>query len=209
MAPIETLLALVASTIFLIRLLPQPFRLARTGVAAGVSAVAALNALVSDGAWLAYGLSAGLPVVWMVSIAAMVPGLWTVVLLRRDTRASDGIAAAAVLAVLGLAAVADVFAVALALTVIVTSGPQVWKAIRDRDLSGLAPATWWVAIADGLAWGSYGVVVHDPALQGYCVVLVTSAVIVLVRIRWTIAPVAINDRASGGAAPAPAAPPPT
>jgi phosphoglucosamine mutase len=49
-----------ASAVFLVRLLPQPIRLARDGRPAGVSALAALNAVVSAFAWTAYGLIAGL-----------------------------------------------------------------------------------------------------------------------------------------------------
>ena len=195
-----TALALIASAIFLVRLLPQPVRLARTGVAAGVSALGAINAVVSAGAWLAYGFSAGLPVVWGVSIVALVPGVWQVVLLRRDVRRSDVKAALVLVAALGLAAIAHLFAVALAAGVLVTAGPQVWKALRDRDLSGIASTTWWVAIADALSWGAYGLVVHDLALEGYCVVLLASAVTVLVRL-WQATPAPLAPASAAPAAP--------
>ena len=76
-------LAIVASVVFLVRLLPQPLRLARHGVAEGVSALAALNAVISALAWVAYGLQAQLPVVWGVSVLALVPGVWQAMLLRR------------------------------------------------------------------------------------------------------------------------------
>ena len=50
-------LGLLASVVFLVRLLPQPVRLARRPqVVAGVSALAALQAVVAAGAWVAYGL---------------------------------------------------------------------------------------------------------------------------------------------------------
>ena len=51
--PIDRILALVASTVFLVRLLPQPIRLPRSGVATGVSAAPALNAVVSPVACIA------------------------------------------------------------------------------------------------------------------------------------------------------------
>ena len=180
-----TALSLVASAIFLIRLLPQPARLWRTGVTAGVSPVAAANAVTSASAWLAYGLVHGLVVVWVVSVAALVPGVWTVTLLRREFGRSDVLAAAAVVSAFLLSAVLGVLGAALALGVLVTAGPQVWRAIRRSDLRGIARATWFVAIADALLWGTYGLVIGDRALLGYGVVLATSAVIVLGRVAWT------------------------
>ena len=52
-------LGLLASGVFLVRLLPQPVRLARTGVASGVSPLAALNSMLTMVAWVAYGLIVG------------------------------------------------------------------------------------------------------------------------------------------------------
>ena len=83
------LLGIVASAVFLVRLLPQPIRLARTGVAEGVSALAALNATISAAVWIAYGLVAHLPVVWGVSVLALIPGVWQVTLLRREVTRRD------------------------------------------------------------------------------------------------------------------------
>ena len=80
---------------------------------------------------------------------------------------------------------AGYLAAALAVGVLVTQGPQVWRACRERDLSGLSPATWGLSILDAAAWGAYGVAADDAALIGYAVVLSSSAVVVLTRIRWT------------------------
>jgi len=159
-------------------------KLARTGVAAGVSPLAALNALVAAFAWVAYGLNAGLPVVWGVSVLAVIPTGWAVLLLRRETRRSDVIGVLAWIALLAIAAVAHVFGGALSVGVLVTSGPQVWRAIRHDDLSGISATTWWVAIADALSWGAYGQALGDSALRGYSATLLISALIVLSRIYW-------------------------
>ena len=180
-----TALSLVASAVFLVRLLPQPARLWRTGVTAGVSPVAAANAVTSASAWLAYGLWQGLLVVWVVSVAALVPGVWSVWLLRHDFARVDVVASGVMVGVFVLSAVLGVFGAALALGVLATAWPQVWRAIRHSDLRGIAPATWCVAIADALLWGAYGVVLGDHALEGYGAVLLTSAAIVLSRVAWT------------------------
>ena len=178
-------LAIVASVVFLVRLLPQPVRLARQGVASGVSALAALNAVVSALAWIAYGLEVQLFVVWSVSVLALVPGIWQVALLRHQvTRRDIASSLLFVLALLG-AAWLGVLGLALAGTVVVTVGPQVHRAVRETDLSGIAPATYWVALLDATTWGLYGIAVHDGALLGYWIVLAGAAAIILSRIAWT------------------------
>ncbi|MEZ5176704.1 MAG: hypothetical protein R2746_00075 [Acidimicrobiales bacterium] len=133
MAAVDAL-AIVASVVFLVRLLPQPLRLARSGVAEGVSALAALNAVVSALAWVAYGLQAGLPVVWGVSVLALGPGVWQTVLLRRSLGRGDLAGALAFVAGLVLAAVVGALGAALAVTVLVTTGPQVACAAIRRPL---------------------------------------------------------------------------
>jgi len=111
--------------------------------------------------------------------------VWTVGLLRREFAAAEMVGAGLVAAVLALSAVAGVLGAALALGVLVTAGPQVWRALRHSDLRGVAPATWWVAVADALSWGIYGVVIADHALEGYGAVLLVSAGVVLGRVAWT------------------------
>lgn len=178
-------LAVTASVVFLVRLLPQPIRLARSGVAAGVSSAAALNAVVSALAWIAYGLVQGLPVVWGVSVLALIPCTWQALLLRRQVTRRDLAAVGGFVVALVLAAAMGVLGVALAGTVLVTTGPQVRRVLREHDLSGVAPATWCVAVVDAVTWGAYGWAVSDAALIGYFVALLLAAVVVLSRLAWT------------------------
>lgn len=178
-------LAVLAPLVYLVRLLPQPVRLWRTGVAAGVSPLAAMNGVIGDVAWVAYGLSAGLPAVWGVCALALVPATWTVALLARRITRNDLLGAAAwALALVASAGVGHV-GVMLALGVLVTQGPQVWVALRDRDLRGIAPGTWWLSVLDATTWGLYGLGIGDGALMGYGVVLNLAAAIVLGRVWWT------------------------
>lgn len=183
--PVVDALAIAASVVFLVRLLPQPIRLARSGVAAGVSSAAALNAVVSAMAWIAYGLIQGLPVVWGVSVLALIPCTWQAALLRRQITRRDLAAVGGFVAALLAAAAMGVLGVALAGTVLVTTGPQIRRVLREHDLSGIAPATWWVAIVDAVTWGAYGWAVSDAALVGYFVALLGAAIIVLTRLAWT------------------------
>lgn len=180
-----TALGLLASGVFLIRLLPQPIRLARSGVAAGVSPLAAINAVTSAVAWMAYGFAQHDPVIWVVSVIALVPGVWQVALLRSRVSRRDLALGSLFVVALVAAAAAGVFGLALAGSVLVTAGPQVRQALVEDDLSGIAPGTWWVALADAATWGAYGLAVGDWALVGYFGVLTASSATILARIAWT------------------------
>ena len=179
------LLGWLATFAFLIRLLPQPIRLMRTGVPDGVSPMAVMNIALTELAWLLYGLIEGLVPVWVVSLPALPLGLWTVVLIRRQITRRDLLGSGIWLATIALGWLTGPLAVVLAASVLVNYGPQVVTALRGRRLDGLAPATWWLALADATLWGAYGIAVGDPALIGYCVVLTASALVILWRIRRT------------------------
>lgn len=176
---------LVASGVFLVRLLPQPIRLARTGVVAGVSPLAALNSVVTALAWTAYGVTARLAVVAIVSALAVIPSAWTALLLVRSATRSDWVGGLAWSGVVVAAAVTGRLGFVLAGSVLLTIGPQVIVALRGTDLRGIAPATMWIALADASLWGLYGLTLADGALMAYGLVLSSSATIVLVRIATT------------------------
>lgn len=179
------MVGLVASGVFLIRLLPQPLRLARTGVAAGVSPLAAANGVVNAIGWTAYGLTAGLPIVWVVSAIALVLSVWTAGLLRGSYRTVDRVGGAAWLVTVAAAAAFGRLGLVLAASVALTMGPQVVMSLRRNDLRGIAPAALWIGLLDAAAWGAYGVVIGDAPLISYAIVLSSSSLIVLGRVAIT------------------------
>ena len=184
-AVLETVLSVLAPTVFLVRLLPQPLRLARTGVDDGVSPMAAFNQFLSEGAWLGYGLLSSRVSIWLVSAIALLPSGWQALLLARRSRRADLLGAALFGAAIAAAWGVGALGAVLGASVLVTNGPQVVEAIRSNDLRGIAAATWWLALVDAALWGAYGWVIDDAALLGYWAVLTTCATIVLVRIHWT------------------------
>jgi uncharacterized protein with PQ loop repeat len=181
---VTAVLALVASAVFLARLLPQPVRSLRTGRLQGVSALAPLNAAVADAAWMVYGFDRHLPVVWAVSLPAFVISAATAFVLRRQIRVFDVVLATGWAAVVALAAGAGATLLTpiLAATVVVCCGPAVWAAYRSAAPDGISPLTWGLAVADGTSWGLYGVVVHSPALELYAVVMIATAAAMLQRV---------------------------
>lgn len=195
MGAVNGLLAVAASVVFLARLLPQPLRTLRTGQVAGVSCLAAMNALIADAAWLLYGATAGVLAVWLVSVPALLVSGWTVTLLRRSAGRRDVVAAGVWAGLVVVAASAGQLTGLLSLTVVVCCGPAVWSAFSSPQPAGLSRWTWWLAVADALSWGGYGLAIGDRALQMYGVVLSVTAVTVLLRLRW------VRLRSGAGASP--------
>jgi uncharacterized protein with PQ loop repeat len=185
----SSVLALAASLVFLVRLLPQPLRTLRTGQVAGVSVAAAANAFIADAAWLAYGLSARVVAVWLVSVPALLASGWTVILLRRSAGGRDLALSATWLVAVAVAAAGGVLSLALSMAVVVCCGPAVWTAYRSAAPDGLSRWTWWLAVADASLWGSYGLVIGDGALRMYGIVMLVTVAAVLVRLRSRSAPV--------------------
>ncbi len=173
----------VAVVTFIVRLIPQPVRLARTGIPDGVSPLAALNIALTELAWFVYGLSQGSVPIWLVSLPAFPLALWTVLLLRDETTRRDLVGAGLWLAVIAIAWLGGSLGAVLGLAVVVQFGPQVWVALRSDDLRGISPNAWRLAIVDALVWGAYGVTIVDYALIGYASTLIVFAVVVLVRVR--------------------------
>lgn len=173
------------TALFLARLVPQPLKLHRTGDTEGVTPQSPMNALLSDAGWLAHGLLAGLPPVWVAAVAAIPLDLWTLWHLRRrvELRNVAGAAAwGAAIAAGGILGGRVGLGLVLGFSVVVNHVPQVIKALRSHSVSGLAPGTWWFGLADALLWGGYGVAEHDPALITYGVVLSVASVTILVAI---------------------------
>jgi uncharacterized protein with PQ loop repeat len=198
---VAVLLGWLGSVLFLARLVPQPVRLWRTGIAHGVSSQAALNAAVSDVGWVAYGLGAGLVPVWVCAGVAVPLDLWTTWLLRRTvSRRTVGFGAgwAAVMVVAWWLVGGVGLGTVLGASVVVNHAPQVWAAVRGDRLAGIAPATWFIAIADAGLWGGYGAFVRDPALIAYGLILLTAAIVVLVRLFQVGGRAALRPSTSAG-----------
>jgi uncharacterized protein with PQ loop repeat len=185
------LLGWIASVVFLVRLVPQPIKLWRTGLPEGLSPMAAINGVISDVGWVLYGFSAALVPVWAVSVASLVPTVATLVLLLVTTRRvprPDLVGSVVWLLSVAVAWHLGALVTVLGLSVVVNHGPQVVAALRERDLRGISTTTYLLALADAALWGVYGFAVRDPALLAYGVVLTAAALTILGRIWWTRRP---------------------
>lgn len=182
---LSDVLGWIAVVTFVVRLVPQPVRLARTGIPDGVSPITALNIALTELAWFVYGISQGSVPIWIVSLPSFPLAMWTVLLLRRQTTRRDLVATALWATIIGLAWLSGALGAVLGLAVFVQFGPQVWVALRSDDLEGISPNAWRLAILDGCVWGAYGITIADYALLAYASTLIVFAVIILVRVRQT------------------------
>ena len=199
--PIEVLFGWLGGLIFVLRLVPQPVRIWRTGVRDGVSWLATANGIVSTSGWLAYGLLVERPVLWVPSIVALVPELCTLLLLgvrppdRRQFAMFAGWLALVALSypIGGVAALGGM----IGLGVVVGVTPAVITALRSDRLEGIARRTWQIALLDAALWGAYGFGTAEPLTAFYGIVLGSGAAIILWR-------VAVTSRRAVAASEAPA-----
>jgi uncharacterized protein with PQ loop repeat len=184
---IGELAAWIGGAIFVARLSPQPIKLWRHRNEAGVSWLAAVNTLTTTLGWTIYGLGVDEFVIWFPTLFAFVPEVATIALLgvRPSSRRDARLAALWLTAVLvawplgGRAGLGAVMAVGVLAGVV----PQVLTALTSNDLSGLAKRTWHFALVDAALWGTYAASVADLAIGFYAIVLLTGAVVILVRLR--------------------------
>jgi uncharacterized protein with PQ loop repeat len=179
------LLAIVATLLTAIFLVPQIARLLSRGDTAGLSAVWAGFGVVTNLAWVAYVVGQDL---WVASIA---PGMAVVsysITLFLIVRRTSGIGwwrssfwySASLLAAEALVGPAGL-GVLLAMTPVVQIMPAVIAIYGTRRPTGVAPATWVIAAVEALLWGGYGWLVADLPLVGYGVVTVLGSVLILAR----------------------------
>ncbi len=176
---------------------PQMVRTMRNRTMPGVSALSWGLLALTCTAWLLYGVRTGevpqipgnvLLVSGAVVIALAVPSARTV-----GARAAGLLVAA--LALVGLAVVAPlevIGAVALG-GALVSSVPQTIKSLarKDASVSAVSPLSWVLRIASQSCWLTYALALHDQTVTISAIVILSNAIIVLVRETTRSAPGAV------------------
>ena len=178
---------IVSTTLGITRALPQLMRILRTRQAHGVSVdTSATSALVSSG-WAVYGLWTHQPSISFASSAtAVIFVLITLTALRFGRHLKELKIAPVWLVVLVLfAGLGGAIGLSLVLLIsgLVANIPQIRIAYKEGNLASLSLTTWLLAMAEGLLWGSYGIVQRDIAVfmnNGFLVG--TSAMIVILKL---------------------------
>lgn len=178
-------LAVVGTMLAAFFLVPQTISLVRSGDSAGVSPTWAAFGVVTNLAWVAYLVDAGLPMATaapaiatvcyllvLKSLALLTTSFWW-----SATGLAYLVAVVAVGGMGGIAALGMVLLVAPALQL----APQVVSVIREPLPSGPSPTTWILAVLEALIWGAYGLIAGDIPLVGYAIVTTIGSMVVLVR----------------------------
>jgi uncharacterized protein with PQ loop repeat len=170
------------------RVSPQVWRIWRTGQRAGVSRAGVWCWLGNDVGWFAYGVSASLAPLWVSSAVLLVLDVVLLAQLgaHRGVALSDlgGVVWAAVMGVLVVSG-SELLSVALVGASVAGTVPHAVSAVRSEDVSGVSPAAWRLAGADGLLWLVYGAAVADALVVFYATLTLMCAIVILLRIGRT------------------------
>ena len=184
---IPALLGTLGTLLGLLRAAPQLARLVRARESFGVSLDSAATSSIVSFGWAAYGLLTGQPFVSMATGASgVIFALISILALRYGRRLDEFKIAPLWLAVLLIAGTAggkSGLSLLLPISVLAANLPQLWVAWRERNLADLSLGTWLFSISDGLVWGSYALIQHDPAILVYGIFqLITSLPIVVLKL---------------------------
>ena len=185
-ATLAALAVVVATILGVTALIPQIVKLVRTGDPAGISATWPAIGLVSNAAWSAYLIQAGL---WPASIStSSMIGFYALVLwalrpagapLRRPV--VRGIVWGAVLAMITAGAGWFVLGTVLGFSQFIQMAPAIWTAYRTAIPSGISAVTWWISGIEGTLWGYYGWYHGDIPVMIFAATFFTTAVLMLAR----------------------------
>lgn len=163
------LTALLATSLAAFGVVPQLWRLAGTGDAAGVSLIAATLGVATEAGWVFYTVQGGLwsavpeSVLMLITNVALAKALVrTGAPIGRSLRAA--IAWLALLAVVALAGGILALGMMLPIGYAVQVAPAIWCAYRTWSPSGIAAATWVLIGLESALWGAYGAAHGDPAI---------------------------------------------
>jgi uncharacterized protein with PQ loop repeat len=178
-------LAVVATGLAAIFLIPQIVRLVRHRDASGVSPVWAAFGVLTNLAWVVYLAVEGM---WIATLAPALAVVSYGVVLAAVTRVDQSrrwvwwsVAYGLVFVVVSTGGGSTAAGLLLAVTPAIQLAPEVTAVYRKARPSGVSPTTWTLALAEALCWGGYGVLVTDPALVGYGVFTSLGALLVLAR----------------------------
>jgi uncharacterized protein with PQ loop repeat len=194
MSAVLASVALVGATILAgLSLIPQIVKLVRTRDPAGVSATWPAIGLVTNAAWTAYLLQAGL---WPATISTSLMVIFYTVVMWALRRAGRGLAASMVrgaiwmlfLIVLTWLAGWFVLGTVLGFSQILQVAPAIITAYQTDRPTGIAPATWWIAGTEGALWSYYGWFHADVPIMIFAATYITTAALMLLRYHTVVRP---------------------
>lgn len=183
---LATVAVVVATILAGLSLIPQILKLVRTRDAAGVSATWPAIGWVTNAAWCAYLLQAGL---WPASISTMLMVVFYAVVMWGLGRAGRslgpsigrGAAWTATLVVITLVGGWLALGTVLGFSQFLQVAPAIVTAYRTARPTGIAAATWWIAGTEGVLWGYYGWFHGDAPIMIFAATYVSTSALMLLR----------------------------
>lgn len=166
---------------------PQFVRIAIRKDTSGVSVLAWTMVVANFTIWTVYGVVADLPVLIAANALAGVGAAGVLISLGKHGTTSywlmpltvtGAIAAALALNEVGGPTIVISAATALAICMFL---PQVYTVFKQPP-TGVSPVTWWLGIAAGVVWGSYGFLIGQPEIAAPHLVMTPCAIAILWRI---------------------------
>lgn len=168
----------------------QAWRVFR-GEVQGVSSGTWLLTVVVAELWFGYGLVFHVPAeIAANGPSALLAGLivWLAARMRRTLGQSS---AKAVVLTVGATAVAVASVVLHAGWVLIVPAdlgafclflPQLAKVLREDDLVGVSTTTWMVGFVTSVAWGAYGLLIHQVPVWLPSTITIPSSIVIVVRV---------------------------
>jgi uncharacterized protein with PQ loop repeat len=165
---LTSVLGTFGTVLGLVRAMPQLVRLLRAREAFGVSVDTAATSAVCSFSWVVYGV---LTQQFFFSLASGLTGLifalialFAVRFGRRVTELRVAPFWLVVLVLAGIVAGQNGLGLVLAISVLVANLPQLWLALRERNLTDLSLGTWAISTIEGLIWLVYALLRQDLAI---------------------------------------------
>jgi uncharacterized protein with PQ loop repeat len=188
-------LGIISPALTMARGVPQAWKIHRYR-GHGVSTGTWLLVLVVAELWVVYGIRFSVP----AETAANLPNIISAAFIahqafRYQKRAGRGwlmmallsLLVGAVVAVAILVGINDLFVVPTICLSFCLFLPQMFKVLREHDLSGVSWLTWTLGFLTGVSWAAYGVVIHQVPVWIPSTVIIPSCAVILVRL-WHEAP---------------------
>lgn len=160
------LLGLVASTLSMLFIWPQVFRVYRNNTVEGLAPLGAIQGMSGSMLWSIYGLSqSDMPLFGSNLLLSVAIALLGVAMMRHGVL-SRGTLLGVVVGVLGMGVAATVISTSLVGVLAFAIGassvlPQTFKVLRDPDLDGVSVSSNSLLFVTSSAWLTYGLAISD------------------------------------------------
>lgn len=185
---LQNLLGLVASTLSMLFIWPQVFRVYRNNTVEGLAPLGALQGMSGSILWAIYGLAqTDIPLFGSNLLLSVAIALLGIAMTRHGVL-SRSVLSTAVTVVVGVGFVAASISTSLVGVLAFVIGalsvlPQTFKVLRDPDLNGVSVSSNSLLFVTACAWLSYGLTIGDTLVWLPNVLVIPCSALIVVKAR--------------------------